>query len=745
MKNVKYFLFSLLCMICSCLVFAKDEVIIKSITPVYDEESTIVVNEDNSVVFNDKDQEVKYNVVIENTMDKDIPIEDITLTKPSESFLLFEFDGLNKNEILKANSTKEVVVSLTTIQKEGWGRNFNDELLVNISYDDSLFNPNTSVKDILVVLTCLTFITGVLILSVKSRKLSRYAMLLVMFGTLIGVVKAKEILIVPIKINVSYESQNVMKKAYVSVDEDDMPNLIDYWAYGNNIKDVYIENEIKEPQEYVHKFDVSIKEDGKVIAYLIENKDEICSVPEGETYDCYNLHLQANGVIYPNEDASYYFYNMIFFSGITNLEGLDASEVKDMRFMFANSSITDDSDLVVFDIGELNTSSVINMEGMFYNFALDNRIFELLNVDGFNTSNVENMNDMFAYVGYYGSFGNLEIGDLDTSKVTSMNSMFRGTCNRNHNFQIDVSVLETGNVTSMSYMFSGLGEYNEKFLLDLSNFDTSNVTDMRGMFYRTGYNSTEINTSITISNPDVLSYDSMFYSFVTKDGSKIIVNYTSETESLVDEMIATKTDGANVFKGKMIVDVDNLSTGDEVHISGEKFNVVSQNDDTITLLTKYNLGTDYRQSTSENYVVFANNTGWEYSTGKNEIDISVWSSVVNTYINEYVDYISNELSDDSVTGDLMTLKQLSSLGCVIPTNYEYVADSNGRTCSNSEHIGWINNNQRWWTKSAVFDYPEYVWIVGIDNHLGVGLYNYSRGIRPTITISKESLKEYVGV
>ena len=35
-------------------------------------------------------------------------------------------------------------------------------------------------------------------------------------------------------------------------------------------------------------------------------------------------------------------------------------------------------------------------------------------------------------------------------------------------------------------------------------------------------------------------------------GTSFTVNYTSETESLVDAMIATKTDGANVVKGSLV-------------------------------------------------------------------------------------------------------------------------------------------------------------------------------------------------
>lgn len=174
MKKTKYFLFSLICMFCCSIVFAKDEVVIKSITPVYDENSGVIVTEENgvhSVIFNDKDQSVKYNVVIENTTSKDIPIDNIELPKSPEDFLKYELTGLNNGDVLKADSTKEVVISLETVKTEGWGRNFDVELTTNIDIDSSVINPNTSAKDLIVILILAAFITGSIIVICKKIKL----------------------------------------------------------------------------------------------------------------------------------------------------------------------------------------------------------------------------------------------------------------------------------------------------------------------------------------------------------------------------------------------------------------------------------------------------------------------------------------------------------------------------------------------------------------------------------------------
>jgi hypothetical protein len=52
---------------------------VSSITPEYDEASSVVVN-NNDVVFNDKNQEVKYKVVLENTQGTDLYVSAINQT-----------------------------------------------------------------------------------------------------------------------------------------------------------------------------------------------------------------------------------------------------------------------------------------------------------------------------------------------------------------------------------------------------------------------------------------------------------------------------------------------------------------------------------------------------------------------------------------------------------------------------------------------------------------------------------------
>ena len=62
------------------------ELTVKSITPIYDETSGVIVTQDD-VTFNDKNQVVDYKVVVENTQNYDVKINNISLTTPTENFL----------------------------------------------------------------------------------------------------------------------------------------------------------------------------------------------------------------------------------------------------------------------------------------------------------------------------------------------------------------------------------------------------------------------------------------------------------------------------------------------------------------------------------------------------------------------------------------------------------------------------------------------------------------------------------
>ena len=498
MKNIKYFLFSMLCIFVSSIVFAKDEITIEKMIPVYDENSGVIVSEENgvhSVVFNDKDQNVKYNIVLKNNTKRDISLKDIVLPESPEEFFKYEFVGIDENTVLESNSTEEVVLSLETVKTEGWGRNFTLDLTSKVEVLDNVVNPNTSAQELIVLFVSITFITGIVTICLKNKKVSRYVVLAVMFGSLMSVTNAKDPIILPIKLNVSFESKNIMEPT-----KDDAGNTIDYWQYASKIKNFYIENSIREINEYAYKFDVSDQKNERVIAYLITNKDDV---------NYYDLYLQADGIIYINTNARNYFAGMSKLDLIENIEGLDTSNVTDMYCMFCSTGY--DSTIFTLDLSNFDTSKVTDMSNMFYQTGKNSTVFSL-NLSSFDTGNVTNMNSMFYRTGYSNPNFTLDLRNFDTSNVTSMHQMFNYTGYNSTNLTLDLSNFDTSNVTNMSAMFANTGYNSTNLTLDLSNFDTSNVTNMSTIFYQTGYNSMDLTLDLSsFDTSNVTNMRSMFY------------------------------------------------------------------------------------------------------------------------------------------------------------------------------------------------------------------------------------------
>ena len=371
-------------------------------------------------------------------------------------------------------------------------------------------------------------------------------------------------------------------------------------TYNSKIKTITFEDEINVPETATESWDLGVNQNGNVMAYVIPNTTD-------STY--YDLYIQSDTQLYANRDMSYWFAALTYVDEINNLELLDTSKTTNMLGMFSETG--QNSTVFTLDVSNFDTSSVINMSGMFFktgnastvftldvsnfdtssvidmgymftsvgennpNFTLDvsgfdttnvtnmygmfwytgrNSTIFTLDVSNFDTSNVTNMGSMFAYAGKNSTLFTLDVSNFDTSNVTNMGSMFKDTGYNSTVLQLDVSKFNTSKVTSMVSMFSNTGYTNPNFTLDVSKFDTSNVTRMENMFSNTGYNSTKLNTTITIrkviTNPRY--YSNIFNGVATKEGSKITVNYTSETSDLVDLMIATKSSNSNVVKGENV-------------------------------------------------------------------------------------------------------------------------------------------------------------------------------------------------
>ena len=254
------------------------------------------------------------------------------------------------------------------------------------------------------------------------------------------------------------------------------------------------------------------------------------------------------------------------------------------------------------------------------------------------------------------------------------------------------------------------------------------------------------------SNP-IITYDDTYINSVTviwteNDESMLIGDFLGSnvekeiqivivTNELTKDMLPSSTLTIPVTIAMNWVESETYEIGEVVSIGNEMFNIIIDNGGTVSMLAKYNLGTNYRQSTSNNYVSFSDSYGWEYEIGPKEIDIQTFAGNAKTYVNSYVSYLKNEIGDSKISGNLITLKELKLLGCSIKDDYTYIS---GLTCANSMHKSWLVNNQSWWTRSVNSPYSNDVWMMRADASLHSDNNDYKYGIRPVITISKYILK-----
>lgn len=213
--------------------------------------------------------------------------------------------------------------------------------------------------------------------------------------------------------------------------------------------------------------------------------------------------------------------------------------------------------------------------------------------------------------------------------------------------------------------------------------------------------------------------------------------------SVMSIPISIQLDWQQTEKDAYDTGMSSYEEGNVISIGDEKFNVITSTPTTVTMLSQYNLGTDYRQSESANSVSFSYNNTWEYSPGPKDIDLQTYGGESKTYVNNYVDYLRSETGDSTLSGDLMTLKDLRMLSCTVSDTY---AETGGENCLNSPYISWLNNGQNWWIRSAYPNSNRLVWALsgayfGLIAPEGTG--SVAVGVRPVITISKDKLRKYL--
>lgn len=248
-------------------------------------------------------------------------------------------------------------------------------------------------------------------------------------------------------------------------------------------------------------------------------------------------------------------YFRMFYGHSGTVKGVKSTNtsVRNMGNMFENARFTS------LDVGELDTSGVTSMVGMFYNAEIGNLqgltsldtsnvtsmeiMFEKsnipsLDVSNFVTGNVEVMTRMFKDSGSVKISG---LDKLDTSRVYTMHGMFEGAKVE----ELDLSNFNTSAVTNMSSMFKNSAVKT----LDVGDFNTQSTTNMSGMFQNV--KAPNIDTS-KFSTGNVVN---MSYMFTGTDTEELKVSHF-DTHKVVnmDRMFLGSKAG--------IVDVKNFNTSE---------------------------------------------------------------------------------------------------------------------------------------------------------------------------------------
>ena len=359
---------------------------------------------------------MQYTVTVENRGSLDAVLKTIENTNSNNEAIIFTINGIEQGDTLKAKESKTFTVDVEyNSEVESQPENLTSNLEVTLNYVQA------------------------------------------------GTTDTGEVL----------PSETNLMRSYSSNSQVDYHND----AYREKITSIEFLNNKNIPSDAVQSWDVSERQDGSVMAWIINDQ-------ENEGF--YKLYIGGDGGVIANPNSSNLFNKFTQVKKI-DLNNLDTSNVTNMMSMFAICT-----SLADLNIRNLKTSNVTNMANMFLScYALSE-----LDLSNFDTSNVTTMQGMFAGDR---NLKSIKFGQsFDTSNVTKMGVMFNGCESLT---ELDVSNFNTSKAIDMNYMFGGLPNIH----LDLRNFDTSKVTNMSFMFANSNFTSLDL-SSFDTSNVTTMSW-----------------------------------------------------------------------------------------------------------------------------------------------------------------------------------------------------------------------------------------------
>ena len=526
----------------------------------YTEELTPVSIDNNRINLNiemyNVGESITYKIKVKNNSNNDY-----YFTK--DSFNLntdyIKYSLLNDSEVIKSNEEKSIQLKIMYKEKIPEDE-FNENNRMSITLSDTpLTNPST--KRTINLILLVTFVTTIIFI-IRNKKLSKVLIGLILCFIPISI-KALCTVNLEINVNITINKKEAtflpgpevnVKMKELAGDDTSTATPSPYYFEDENI--LFIKHSEIEP--------TNINKEEKNIVSIDDSPYPIYMWYEEGTIYWWSEDKTPN----LNEDSSHMFRSMTKLNNIEGLRSFNSSNVLNMRRMFNTINVQ-----TLDDLSSWNTSSVVDMSGVFggdvslttleglenwdttnvidmslllYN---DKSLISIKELENWNTSNVIDLSH--AFTGLY----NLEIleglENWNTSKVAYMNSMFHNCSNL-----IDASAIRNWNVSNvenMSHMFNIANDdpagkkYSELPALDISNWNMPKVKVYDYFIDSLKY----VETEFTIRSTQVDDFEGML-SDVATDGGQVVVNYTTETESIVDQMIATKSTNGNVVKGRLV-------------------------------------------------------------------------------------------------------------------------------------------------------------------------------------------------
>lgn len=352
---------------------ANEDIKVKSLKVIDSSEGIDAKESDEvNVTFDDLDQYIKYEVVLENTTNKDLYLNTLKVKNSSEEFIHYVLDDQSVGKKISANDDGKATFYIKTLDIKQAGRNVNDDINLKFLFGDSITkNPATNNNRLeIILLIILVSIVLFIVFSKKKKKINYFVICIGIILCGVTSVMAKDEIFGSIAGKVKYTSQNLMETSGTSVAANTInySNSKDVWTYYDKVKNIYIKSNSYTISKYYKKFDLTNNDKNRVVGYLVENNDS--KVP-------YDLYIVSRGIIYaPNDSTGLFSFQNV--EKINGLENVIFDNTTSMKGMFFGNQV-----LSNLDVSKLNMSKVFDTSYMFYmcyNLNLSKNDFDLTKV-----------------------------------------------------------------------------------------------------------------------------------------------------------------------------------------------------------------------------------------------------------------------------------------------------------------------------------------------------------------------------